>query len=328
MIRTFLACTLLGLVLSNNVQAAWHQFSSTAMTTTLSLEFWYEDARQAQAIANQVFAIFDQVDIGMSHYRDDSELSRVNSAAGKMALPVSSSLYKVLQQALVISEMSAGAFDISFGSVGYLYDYRRGLSPDNAQLNAEGNLERLVNYRNIILNADQQSVFLSEPGMRLDLGGIAKGYAVDLGIEQLKSAGIKHASLSAGGDMRLLGDKRGKPWLVGVKDPRAEQQHAVVLPLSDVAISTSGDYERYFIDEQGERIHHILSPSSGRPVKGIQSVTIIGNHAIETDGLSTAVFVLGVEAGLKMIADLEGIDVIIIDAQRKMHYSAGLLPPG
>ena len=131
--------------------------------------------------------------------------------------------------------------------------------------------------------------------------------------------------------MRLLGDRRGRPWIVGIRDPRSPKgsntEHAVALPLVDTAVSTSGDYERYFIDEQGRRIHHILSPKTGRPVGGIQSVTILGNETLDTDGLSTAVFVLGVEKGLALIDSLTGFDAIIIDANRKMHYSQGLAPP-
>jgi thiamine biosynthesis lipoprotein len=163
--------------------------------------------------------------------------------------------------------------------------------------------------------------------VRLDLGGIAKGYAVDRGIDILKSFGIRHARLSAGGDMRLLGDKQGKPWIVGVRDPRSEDRNALVMPLSDVAVSTSGDYERFFFDDAGKRVHHILSPATGKPAKGVQSVTILGPDALTTDGLSTAVFVLGSAKGLELINRLDGIDAVIIDELRQVHYSDGLMPP-
>ena len=159
----------------------------------------------------------------------------------------------------------------------------------------------------------------------MDLGGIAKGYAVDLGIALLKKHGVKSARLSAGGDMRLLGDKQGKPWIVGIKHPRIPDKQKVALPLDNIAISTSGDYERFFIDEKGERIHHILSPKTGRPVNGIQSVSVIGPEAIMTDGLSTALFVLGVEKGIALIDTFEYFDVVMIDADGKVHFSNGLL---
>ena len=127
--------------------------------------------------------------------------------------------------------------------------------------------------------------------------------------------------------MYFLGDKRGKPWVVGIRDPRREKEKALVLPLDNVAISTSGDYERFFIDEEGERIHHILNPSTGKPAQGVQSVTILGQQTMLTDALSTAVFVLGAAKGLELVNQLPGVDAIIIDSERKLFYSEGLGTP-
>jgi thiamine biosynthesis lipoprotein len=230
----------------------------------------------------------------------------------------------VLQEAIRVSKLSSGAFDISFGSVGYLYDFRARRQPSAEEL-ATG--LATVNYRSIALDPEAKTVRFLQEGVRLDLGGIAKGYAVDRGIDILKSFGIRHARLSAGGDMRLLGNKQGKPWIVGVRDPRSEDRNALVMPLSDVAVSTSGDYERFFFDDAGKRVHHILSPATGKPAKGVQSVTILGPDALTTDGLSTAVFVLGSAKGLELINRLDGIDAVIIDELRQVHYSDGLMPP-
>ena len=306
------------------VQADWYHYTDTAMTTSIDLEFWADDAAFADRTAEQVLSVFHQVDRQMSRYREDSELSRVNREAANHPVVVSEGLMRVLEKARTISELSQGAFDISFGSVGYLYDYRTGQQPSDEEI--QSRLAR-INYRDIVLDREKSTVFYRHPGLLADLGGIAKGYSVDLGMERLQQAGIRHARLSAGGDMRLLGDRRGRPWIVGVRDPRSEERKAVVLPLSDTAVSTSGDYERFFIDENGERIHHILSPGTGKPVRGVQSVTILGPNALTTDGLSTAVFVLGPERGLEMINRLPGVDAIIIDDHRKMYYSEGLQPP-
>lgn len=278
----------------------------------------------ADVVAREVFDVFHRVDTQMSRYRADSELSALNREAGKGPVNVSDGLFKVLQKAREVSELSEGAFDVTFGSVGYLYDFRAGKQPTDDQV-ATG-LTR-VNFRDVVLDVSGQTVAFRQPGMLVDLGGIAKGYAVDLGVEVLVAHGIRHARLSAGGDMRLLGDKRGRPWYVGIRDPRSGNGNAVVLPLADVAVSTSGDYERFFVDDAGERVHHILSPSTGRSVKGVQSVTIIGDDALTTDGLSTAVFVLGPEKGLKMVERLPAIDVVVIDDKRMMHVSEGLVPP-
>jgi len=313
------------MLMASIASAEWYEQTSTAMTTRVELVFWYDDVAIAKRIGRNVLQEFDRIEAEMSSYRDDSELSAVNLKAAEQAVSVSHELYFVLEQAQRVSELSQGAFDITFASAGYLYDFRHARQPGSAKLKAE---LAHINYRNVLLDKTSHTVRFQLPGVRVDLGGIAKGYAVDKGIEMLKRSGIEHARLSAGGDMRLLGDKRGKPWMVGVKNPRSDDRHAVALPLADVAISTSGDYERFFIDDSGERIHHILSPKTGRPVKGVQSTTVIGVDAVTTDGLSTAIFVLGVERGLAMINRLPGIDAIIIDSQRKLHFSDGLMDPG
>lgn len=305
-------------------QAEWVRVSGTAMTTAIEMEFWTEDPAVASEAGDAVLALFDRIDRQMSRYREDSELSRVNREAANGPVEVSDSLFTVLQQALRISELSHGAFDISFGSIGYLYDFRARQQPSDEEL-AEGLAK--VNYRSVVLDPSANTVRFLDEGVRLDLGGIAKGYTVDRGIDILKSFGIRHARLSAGGDLRLLGDKRGKPWIVGIRDPRSESRNAMVLPLTNVAVSTSGDYERFFFDDNNERVHHILSPETGKPVKGVQSVTILGDDSITTDGLSTAVFVLGAAKGLEMVNRLKGIDAVIIDEQRQVHYSDGLMPP-
>lgn len=313
------------LVAAPSVQAEWVRVSGTAMTTAIDMEFWAEDPAVAEKAGNAVLALFERIDLQMSRYREDSELSRVNREAALGPVEVSDSLFTVLQQSLRISELSSGAFDISFGSVGYLYDYRAKRHPSDEEIAA--GLAK-VNYKSVILDGSDNTVRFLDEGVRLDLGGIAKGYAVDRGIDILKSFGIRHARLSAGGDLRLLGDKRGKPWIVGIRDPRSEKRNAMVLPLSDVAVSTSGDYERFFFDANNQRIHHILSPATGRPAQGVQSVTILGDDAMTTDGLSTAVFVLGAAKGLEMVNRLEGIDAIVIDERRQVHYSEGLMAPG
>ncbi|MDI9245751.1 FAD:protein FMN transferase [Marinobacter sp. CHS3-4] len=307
-----------------HLSAEWVRVSGTAMTTDIQMEYWSDSPDVGDRAGDAVLAMFNRIDHQMSRYREDSELSRVNRQAAEGPVEVSSGLFKVLEQAVRVSELSDGAFDISFGSVGYFYDFREKQQPSDEQL--EAGLPS-VNYRSIVLDPEARTVRFLQQGVRLDLGGIAKGYAVDQGIEILESFGIRHARLSAGGDLRLLGDKRGKPWIVGIRDPRSENRNALVMPLSDVAVSTSGDYERFFFDEAGERVHHILSPATGKPVKGVQSVTILGNDALTTDGLSTAVFVLGSIKGLALINQLDGIDAVIIDEQRQVHYSDGLMPP-
>ncbi len=157
------------------------------------------------------------------------------------------------------SELTHGAFDITYASVGYLYDFKKGVHPDQKAIDAAlpG-----INWRHMVLDAKKTTVFFARPGMRIDLGGIAKGYSVDRGIEILQKQGITRAMVNAGGDTRIIGDRFGKPWVVGVRDPDHEGKVFLRLPLTDTAFSTSGDYERYF-DEDGKRFHHIIDPKTG-----------------------------------------------------------------
>ena len=152
-----------------------------------------------------------------------------------------------------------------------------------------------------------------------------KGHAVDRSIALLQQMGIRQASVTAGGDSRMIGDRWGRPWNIGVRDPRDADKLAAVIPLQDLAVSTSGDYQRYF-EEDGVRYHHIIDPASGDSARELRSVTIIGPDATTTDALSTSVFVLGLEKGLALVNRLDGIDAILVDGTGRLHYSDDLLP--
>ena len=160
--------------------------------------------------------------------------------------------------------------------------------------------------------------------MRIDLGGFAKGHAVDRGAQILAARGIAHAIVTAGGDSRVLGDRRGRPWTIAIRDPRNAEGVVAVLPLEDVAISTSGDYERFFVRD-GERCHHLIDPATGKSPCGVRSVTILAADGLTTEGLSKSVFVLGVERGMRLIESLTEVDAVVVDAQGRLHYSSGLL---
>ena len=182
-----------------------------------------------------------------------------------------------------------------------------------------------VDYRQVVVNRKDGTIRFRREGVRIDLGGIAKGYAVDRSIELLSQLGIRHAMVNAGGDTRLLGDRDGRPWVVGIRDPRNERRTILRMPLEDESISTSGDYERYF-EEDGVRYHHILEPGTGKAARGIRSVTVIGSKSIETDALSTSVFVLGIERGMQLVSRLPGFEAVIVDDQGEVFYSDGLTP--
>jgi thiamine biosynthesis lipoprotein len=317
------ALVLLAFCLVPPAAAEWYGRAIDLMGTRVSVEFWHADADAAGDLIEQVLDEYRRIDRAMSTYRPDSELSRVNRQAATGNVVVSAELFGLLETSLALSIESDGAFDISYESVGYLYDFRARRRPDAAAIAAALDA---VDYRLILLDPEQQSVRFGSLGMRVNLGGIAKGHAVEQGARILRAAGIEHALLNAGGDTRVIGDRRGQPWIVGIRHPRLEGEFATRLPLIDEAISTSGDYERFF-EEDGHRYHHILNPATGEPTETVLSATIIGPDATLTDGLSTAVFVLGAEEGLTLIESYGGYEAIIVEPSGRLLYSSGLGTP-
>ena len=308
---------------SASVQAAWITREAAIMGTRCAVELWSEDVPAGEAAIEAVFAEMRRIDALMSTYKSGSEISRVNALAADGAVAISAELHALLEASLEYSRLSGGAFDITYASVGYLYDYRNRERPAAAAIGAAlpG-----VDYRQLRLDPQRRTVAFARPGMRIDLGGIAKGYAVDRSIALLRARGITRAMVNAGGDTRVTGDRFGAPWVIGIRHPDRADEVVLRIPLVDAAFSTSGDYERYF-EEGGVRHHHILDPRTGQSPHELRSVTIIAAEALRTDGLSTAVFVLGQEAGLALINSLDDVDAILISAQGKVSYSKGLAPP-
>ncbi|AQT61549.1 FAD:protein FMN transferase [Cellvibrio sp. PSBB023] len=315
------------LLLATSAQAKWYSDTQDVMGTRVSVTFWSEDEAKAAEALVAVMAEMHRIDQHFSPYMASSELSRANQqavlATAEKPLAISAELTRLIDKSLYYSKLTDGVFDITFASLARYYDYRKKLTPSEAQRAA---LLPAINYRLIHLDKQHRTLWFEHPQLYIDLGGIAKGYAVDRGIDILRGYGIAHASLSAGGDSRVLGDKRGRPWLVGIKNPRADAV-AISLPLDNVSVSTSGDYERYFIADNGERVHHIINPRTGKSTSGVNSVTIIGPLGFDTDPLSTSVFVMGPEKGLALINQLPGFDAVIITSQGKVLYSQGLIDP-
>jgi thiamine biosynthesis lipoprotein len=300
--------------------ADWYSDSQDKMGTRIDVQLWHEDGDTAGELLQAAMAEFDRIEAAMSTYRDSSEISRVNREAANAPVRMSTELFTLVMLSLELSEITGGAFDITYDSVGQLYDFRARQRPDAAAIAAR--LES-INYEYVELDAKAQTIRFLEPGVRINLGGIAKGYAVESVISLLREAGVSHALATAGGDTRLLGDRRGKPWLVGIRDPDDQSGLVTRLGLVDEAVSTSGDYERFFV-EDGERYHHILDPGTGRSAGSVRSVTIIGPDATMTDALSTSVFVLGQAGGLDLIEKLDGYEAIVVDTERRVRVSAGL----
>jgi FAD:protein FMN transferase len=299
----------------------WYRREEAIMGTAIEAELWAESADEAEDALDRVMAEMHRIDRTMSPHRADSELSRINRDAGHRPVPLSAEMQRLVARALELSALSEGAFDISYAAAGQLYDYRAGVAPDPQALRQAC---QNVDWRALVLDPRAGTLRFGRPGMRIDLGGFAKGHAVDNAIALLKARGIRHAMVAAGGDSHLLGDRRGRPWTMAVRDPRRAGEVVAVLPLQDVAVSTSGDYERYF-ERDGVRHHHVLDPRTGTSPREVRSVTILADDGLSSEGLSKTVFVLGVARGLQLIETLPGVDAVVVDAQGELHYSSGLL---
>ena len=305
-------------------RAEWFQREEAIMGTRVAVELWSEDAALAARAMDAVIAEMRRTDELMSTYKPESQLSAVNAHAFEGPVEVDPEIIDVVARSFDFSRMSNGAFDVTYASVGYLYDYRAHQRPTEQQVAAAlpG-----VDYRQVEIDRARNTIRFLRKGVRVDLGGIAKGYAVDRSIEILRGLGIEHAMVNAGGDTRLLGDRLGKPWIVGIRDPRNEGRMVTRLPLEDEAISTSGDYERYF-DDGDERCHHLIDPRTGRSPNSIRSVTVIAPDGLTSEALSKTIFVLGVEQGASIVESLPNVDAVIVDGAGALHYTTGLLGGG
>jgi thiamine biosynthesis lipoprotein len=315
-----LMASLVVALFATSVRAEWFdRVNDGIMGTRIVVELWGDDATIDAVMAEMV-----NIDNNMSTYKPESEVSRVNAGAAKAPMPISQELFDLLTTALEFSRITEGAFDITYASVGFMYDFHAHKKPTEAEI--ESALPA-VNYHHVVLDAKARTVFFTQPGVRIDLGGIGKGYAVDRGIAILQQRGISHALVTAGGDSRIIGDRFGKPWIVGIRHPDDKSRVIAKIPLVDTAMSTSGDYERYF-DEDGVRYHHIIDPRTGKSASKVRSATILASTATRTDGLSKTAFVLGAEEAMKIYEKLDDVDAILVTPDGRVLYSKGLEPAG
>ncbi|HEV7913987.1 MAG TPA: FAD:protein FMN transferase [Albitalea sp.] len=302
----------------------WVSREEAIMGTSVSVELWSDDRGAGRSAIAAVMDEMHRIDHAMSPFKPKSELSRINRDAATAPVRVSDEMFRLLQRAIEFSELSGGAFDITYAGVGHLYDYRQHIKPSDDALEAA---RAAVGWRHLLLDREARTVRFARAGVLIDLGGFAKGHAVDNAAAILKRRGIRHAIVSAGGDSRVIGDRRGRPWTVGVRHPRRPGDVVALLPLEDVAISTSGDYERFF-EQDGVRCHHVIDPTTGKSPNGVRSVTILAEDGLTTEALSKTVFVLGIKKGLQLIESQANVDAVIVDAEGVLHYSSGLLAGG
>lgn len=301
----------------------WHVREETVMGTAVRVELHGEDSAAGDSATAAVMREMHRIDAATNPHKPLSELSRINREAGRRAVPLSDEMFRWITRAIDFSDLSDGAFDITFASVGFLCDDRAGIVPTDKVL---AKAREAIGWRHLELDPEAQTLRFTHPGTRIDLGGFAKGLAVDNAVRLLQQRGVAHAMVSAGGDSRVLGDRRGHPWTIGIRDPRRPGELVCELPLEDTAISTSGGHERRF-ERDGVRHHRVLDPHTGRSAGRVRSVTVLAPNGLTSDALSKAVCVLGARDGLALVDRMPGVDAVVVDAEGALHRSSGFLAP-
>lgn len=298
-----------------------YKYHQVAMGTVIEITLIDDDEEAASKAALQAFQEIKRIEILMSRFLGSSDVTRINRSAGVEWVKVSPETAEVIKKAKEISELSEGGFDITVGPLTELWRKAREKKIPPPAEEVKEKLD-LVNFKNIEMDQERR-VFLKKRDMAIDLGGIAKGYGVDRAFDVLRSLGYKKLIVNAGGDLRAGGLKDNQPWSIGIQNPRESEKMLTRISVSNMAVATSGDYERFFIYE-GKRYHHIFNPKNGFPTEGCQSVTIVAKDCIRADALATAIFVLGPGKGYSLCQKLDGVDCLIVDKEGKRIISPNL----
>ena len=286
------------------------------MGSVVEITAFSADVAECQKAINDAFEEIRLVDRLMSSYKPESEISQLNRLAGVNRLKVSPQVIEIIRESKRYSELTGGAFDVTVGPLVELWGFKHKnwRFPDDSEIQK---VLQLVDYKNILLDEELQTVKLKLAGMKIGLGAIGKGYAVDSAMGVLKRNGVKSALVNASGSIFALGTKADKTkWTVGIRHPRGNREQIfATLQIENQGVATSGDYENFFVKD-GKRYSHLLDPRTGRPVdNGMFSTTIIAPTATEADALSTSVFVMGVDSGLRLIEELDGVEGVFIRAK-------------
>jgi len=292
------------------------------MGTLVTITAVAKNEAVAQAATTAGFAEIHRLEELLSTWIPASELSRVNTSAGVMPVSVSPETLAVVQNALQVAEMTNGGFNIAIGPAVDAWNVIGSQRiPTESELDE---LRPLVNLQAVHADVRAQTIFLEKSGMRIDVGGIGKGYAADQAAEALRKAGAVAGVVALSGDIKTFGRlPDGKLFPIGIQHPRQDGSVLVWIDLQDEAISTAGDYERFF-ERDGVRYHHILDPRTLQPARGCQSVTVIAREGVWADGLDTGIFVMGAELGMRLVETLPDVEAIIVDADGRLLVSSGL----
>ena len=298
-----------------------HRRSLRLMGNRFEITVVSTDAVYAEQQINNAIQEIKRIEHLLTTFNDNSQTNLINRHAGIAPVKVDRGVFDLILRSKRISQVTQGAFDISYGSVdSSLWNFDRHMTalPDAATARQR---VRLINYKHIILDEEKCTVFLQEKGMRIGFGGIGKGYAAEKAKKLLQQAGVQSGIVNAAGDLTAWGyQPSGKPWTIGIAAPDQSHHPFSYLSISDMAVATSGNYEKYVIIE-GKKYSHTIDPRTGLPVSGIKSVTIISPHAEIADAMATPVMIMGIKAGLYMINQIKGLACIIIDDDNRIHTS-------
>ena len=282
------------------------------------------DEAWANDMIGKAVAEIQRIEKLLTTYNEESETNRINQSAGIAPAKVCEETFRLIQRSIRISGITQGAFDISYGSVDkslWNFDANMTNLPDEKTAKR---MVRLINYRNIILDENELTVFLKEAGMRIGFGGIGKGYAAEMAKQTLKNLGVQNGIVNASGDLTTWGfQPDGKPWTIGIVNPNMSGKIFSHVNVTDMAVATSGNYEK-FVMINGVKYSHTINPRTGLPVRGIKSVTIISPNAEIADAMATPVTIMGIQAGLDMINQIKGIEAIVIDDNDVIYTSKNL----
>ena len=324
--RAAVAVLLLGLFASAVATAAPAKlhYTDKAMGTFVTVWFWTDKEADAAKAAESVFKEMKRLDAMMTTWTATSDTSKINANAGKKPVAVSDETFAVIERAQDVAKRSGGVFDISVGAFKGLWKFDSDMDGSLPKPEEVKERLKLIGYKDIVLDKKKKTVFLKRKGMSINLGGIAKGYAVDRCAEIIKKAGLTDFMIQAGGDMYISGKKGAENWVVGIKDPRGTELFAG-MPIENHSFSTSGDYERGFVKD-GKRYHHILDPRSGQPATASRSVTVRAKDAFTADAWSKALFILGPKAGMDLIKKqkLADFEVVWVDDKNEVKMTPAI----
>ena len=279
-----------------------------------------KDSAEANLHIENAISEISRIENLISSWKENSQTSEINRNAGVRPVKVSEELFMLIQRSIRISEITDGAFDISYASMDKIWKFDGSMTQMPSEEEIENSI-RKVGYQKIILDAEKSTVYLSEEGMKIGFGAIGKGYAADKAKDLLISQGVVAGIINASGDMNTWGKQpSGEDWKVAITNPFDKNKAFALLPIKNSAVVTSGDYER-FVNFNDTRYSHIIDPRTGYPATGIISATVFAPKAELADALATSVFVMGIETGLNRINQLPGIECIIIDENGNVHRS-------